>query len=308
MSSQNAQQRPAVQFGHQEVRSLQTLNQHLSALGINSIDRETHERFLQQKIDDLKVFCSAVRQAPQNANARLHVINSIAAYLPADAGEREPGADDDFPPEHQSHGFEAAPGNHADAANEKVTDINNARAHRGAQAPCPAEHAPPQTQGGEQQRERISEHCYAGKGALTFEANITKRNVPTVTMDAAKSIGDKVYDWKNKVSIQFTRDEMPAVTALFHGLLPAIKFGNHGPENNKSFEMANQQGKIFVKVIAPGVMIPVPIAPADASYVASLLLRQLLKAQPHLRDPSGVIQWLRHTYVRLVASASAPQQ
>lgn len=149
--------------------------------------------------------------------------------------------------------------------------------------------APPQQaqqgqgQGGE--REFISHHVYGGKAALCWDVDQTKNGDYTIRLEAAKAIGERRYDWSNKITIQLTRDELPCVAAVFLGILPNTEGKNHGvgDQQGKGFEIQHQGNKLFVKVFAPQKPpCAVPVSPEDAFTVASLLVRQIRKGKPWL--------------------------
>jgi len=139
---------------------------------------------------------------------------------------------------------------------------------------------------------RISKHVYGGQGALTFELDTTVSGVPSIAIDAAKSCGTRKYDWKSKIRVQLTVQELPVVTALFLGYVQNCEFLNHGPDKNKGFAFERQQGKIYCKLFSKGTVYGVPILPADVYYVGTLLLGQLQKQSPWL-DATGISMMLR---------------
>ena len=143
------------------------------------------------------------------------------------------------------------------------------------QAPTPAA-APIQSAG---ERDYLSFHVYGGKAALCFGADQTRRGLHTVYLDAAPAVGEREYDWTQRIRIQLTRIELPEVAAVLLGYLPKCEFGNHGAERTKGFSIEAQQGKFFVKVWEKGNSVrAVPMILEDAFYVSGLLLRQLGRA------------------------------
>ncbi len=129
--------------------------------------------------------------------------------------------------------------------------------------------------------ERSGVHVYGGKAALCFEADETRGAVPTIALDAASATGPKQYDWRHKIRLQLTKNELPAVLSVLVGFVPKAEFKNHGPDNDKGFGIEHQGDKLFVRVWAKdqGVKaVPMPLE--DAFYVTELFLRQLRKAAP----------------------------
>lgn len=148
--------------------------------------------------------------------------------------------------------------------------------------------------------DRESVHVYGGKAALCFEADMTKGDVPTIALDAATSTGPRQYDWNNKLRLQMTRAELPVVTAVLIGAMQRCEFKNHGQDNSKGFSMERQDGgKVFIKVFGKDQPIrAIPVMPADVFYVASLFMRQMLKASPWL-DATALISMIRATQVEV---------
>jgi len=148
--------------------------------------------------------------------------------------------------------------------------------------------------------DRESVHVYGGKAALCFEADMTKGDVPTIALDAATSTGPRQYDWNNKLRLQMTRAELPVVTAVLIGAMQRCEFKNHGQDNSKGFSMERQDGgKVFIKVFGKDQPIrAIPVMPADVFYVASLFMRQLLKASPWL-DATALMSMIRATQVEV---------
>ncbi len=129
--------------------------------------------------------------------------------------------------------------------------------------------------------DRLSVHVYGGKAALSFEADKTRDGTHTVALDAAVSVGERKYDWTNKIRLQLTSRELPVVAAVMLGLVPKCEFKNHGPNNDKGFSMECQIDKVFVKVFAKDQALrAVPVDAADAWRVGTVLLRQLRRQCP----------------------------
>ncbi len=143
---------------------------------------------------------------------------------------------------------------------------------------------------------RPSKHVYGGQGALTFEHDTTMSGIPSIAIDAARSNGPRQYDWKNKIRVQLTPQELPIVAAIFLGYKKSCEFMNHGPEKNKGFAFERQDEKIYCKLFSKGSVCGVPILPADIYYVGTLFLGQLQKQSPWL-DMTGISMMLRGSSV-----------
>lgn len=160
-----------------------------------------------------------------------------------------------------------------------------------------------------QTREYASEHVYGQKAALCFEAgtsrvseaNPNRGGNPTIFLQGAKSVGDRRFDWGNKITLQFTPAELVAALAVFYGYVEEIKFSNHGPANDKGFQISNQadRGVLFVRVSGGGQgnFVAVPIPAADAARVAALILRQ--SCEHYGLSDSAMLNTVVRVYARL---------
>lgn len=150
-------------------------------------------------------------------------------------------------------------------------------------------------------RKYHSIHVYGGKAALCWEADTTRGDDPTVRLEAAAAIGERKYDWKDKVTIQLTRSELPYAAAVFLGLLPETQGKNHGigDQAGKAFVLQHQGSKVFCKVMAPNKGVrAVPIEPADAFEVGALLVCQIRRSKPWLSG-QDVVTMLKAIIARM---------
>mgnify|MGYP006274219855 CR=1 FL=1 len=145
-------------------------------------------------------------------------------------------------------------------------------------------------------RARDQHKVFGGKAALTWEADVTRRKEPTVALDAALATAPRQYDWGNKIRVQLTTGELPAVAAVLLGYSDKVEFSSHGPQANKSFSVERQDQGFFVRVYQGGNSVrAVPMSATDAFQVALLLLRRIQAGQPGL-DGHGVLAALRGTF------------
>lgn len=149
--------------------------------------------------------------------------------------------------------------------------------------------------------ERPQFHVYGGKAALTFELDETTAGAPTVALDGAHSVGERQYNWSEKIRIQFTTRELPVVAAVLLGILSECSFSNHGPANDKGFSIAWQADRqtFFVKVWqGKGNLRAVPMPREDAFYVAQIVTRAIQQGSPARLDTAGTIACLRALFGR----------
>lgn len=125
--------------------------------------------------------------------------------------------------------------------------------------------------------------AYGRKGALEFREHDTRQGTPTVMLEAAGSLGERRYDWKNKLSVMIMPRELPEVACVLTGALERCEFRNHGPARNKGYSIERQSGGFFVKVFRSGdnhAMHAVPVPAEEAFFISTLVLRQLARIVP----------------------------
>lgn len=129
-------------------------------------------------------------------------------------------------------------------------------------------------------------HVYGKRDALCFSEDTTQSgDSATVRIEGASATGPRVYDWKNKLTIQLSVTELLLVYAVFQGYMGKAKLSGHGPANDKFLEVEDQKDKIFVKLNqAQGSMHSVPIPGSYAAYITGMLYRQIAKNFHGLSD------------------------
>lgn len=132
-------------------------------------------------------------------------------------------------------------------------------------------------------------HVYASSAALKIELATLRTGEAsgalqyTVQIDAARSKANG-YDWHSKVPFQFTRRELPLVTAFLLGMSgKKLTLSNHGPNTDKHFEVDDQGAHLFVKVRLSGrPPIALPVQAADVFGWGELCLVALQLNRPSL--------------------------
>jgi hypothetical protein len=126
-----------------------------------------------------------------------------------------------------------------------------------------------------------------GAALCIAEAQTRATKQYTVNVEGAIALpgaGPKTFDWPSKIVVQLTVQEAYQTLALLENKLPAVKFDGHGPKHDKSLHIEFQQSHYFVRVFQRGRQaIAVPIRPVDAISFKSLLYKQLLRNESHLR-------------------------
>ena len=167
--------------------------------------------------------------------------------------------------------------------------------HLPASAPAlphpPATTAPP---------DRVQCRVYGGKAALCIEPDETRQGEPTLRIEAARATAPRKYDWRQKLSLQLTREELPVIAATVLGFLTHCEYKNHGPNQDKGLEIVHQGTHLYVRLFQKdrGV-VAVPVTAADSYALGALCLRQLRKTAPWLSD-QGVMTLLKLTVQRMV--------
>jgi len=137
-------------------------------------------------------------------------------------------------------------------------------------------------------------HAYGGKAALDFKPSETRAGIHTISIEGAKLISEKKFDWNDKVSIQITRAELPMVAAVFFAKIESCKFANHGADKTKGFEIKCQPspkgGKHFYVNLyeknKPGIAVQVNAE--DAVSVFAMIVVQMRRNWPHLSSDSVI--------------------
>lgn len=147
--------------------------------------------------------------------------------------------------------------------------------------------------------DRVQCRVYGGKAALCIEPDETRQGEPTLRIEAARATAPRKYDWRQKLSLQLTREELPVIAATVLGFLTHCEYKNHGPSQDKGLEIVHQGTHLYVRLFQKdrGV-VAVPVTAADSYALGALCLRQLRKTAPWLSD-QGVMTLLKLTVQRM---------
>ena len=126
---------------------------------------------------------------------------------------------------------------------------------------------------------------YASSSALEWRQTQSRRDVPTIEVDAALATARAVgavprYDWDRKITLQFTARELPALALTLGGQRPECEFRHHGADRSKSFRLVRQSAQLLVTVANGARAIRTPMGIEDAFYVQLLVLQQLRSRIP----------------------------
>jgi hypothetical protein len=127
----------------------------------------------------------------------------------------------------------------------------------------------------------------AGAALCIAEGQTRATRQYTVNIEGAVGLGgggSKTFDWPNKIVVQLTVQEAYQVLALFENKIRSLKFDGHGRAHDKSLQIEFQDSHYFVRLIQRGrAAVAVPVRAVDAIPLVSLLYKQLLRNEPHLR-------------------------
>ena len=131
----------------------------------------------------------------------------------------------------------------------------------------------------QQAPERLQVKAFGKRAAFCAESDVTRRDVPTVRFELASAIGEKKFDWQNKLTIQLTQDEIIEAAAVLFGFAPKVEFRNHG-EDAKWLSIEHQGNSVCVRAGSkqPNSLRLVPINVGRTTALAALLTAQLDKA------------------------------
>ena len=127
---------------------------------------------------------------------------------------------------------------------------------------------------------------YGKKAAHTLEITPHRRGedflgIHVVTIDSAHALpGGGGCDWKNKLVLQLTPEEMPGIIATLIGITASVKFGQHGADRSKYIEVRRQEGGIVLVTGDHGVNFPVPVPTAIVYYLVDLFCRAMAMSSP----------------------------
>jgi hypothetical protein len=99
--------------------------------------------------------------------------------------------------------------------------------------------------------------------------------VHVVTVESARAMQGGGYDWRRKLTIQLTPEEMPAAMAVLMGLSSAVKFAQHGADHDKFVELRRQAGGLLLVTGQQSNFYAVPVKSAQLYYLLDLFCQAL---------------------------------
>lgn len=130
-------------------------------------------------------------------------------------------------------------------------------------------------------------HVYSTKTAMKVELSLAQRARAgkryTISLDIAAALSRQNFDWEHKLTFQFMLSELPRLGAFLMGYAPGpLVLKNHGTTADKFLELADQGGKLYVKLRQGTSARALPVEPADVHAWASICLTALRLNTPAL--------------------------
>lgn len=124
--------------------------------------------------------------------------------------------------------------------------------------------------------------AYCNQSALTAEASITTSGIHTLSLDVARG-AKPTFDWKSKLTVQITEDELPMVLGVLLGWVGKMEGRHHGQQHNKGYSLEHQGTHVFLVVTQQGKgAIAVRIDGAPLLGLSGLILHQMQQNMPWL--------------------------
>lgn len=120
------------------------------------------------------------------------------------------------------------------------------------------------------------------------EATTKAERKHTINIEGAVALAGggarKTFDWPNKIVVQLTVQEAYQVLALLENKIRSLRFDGHGREHDKSLQIEFQDSHYFFRLIQRGrAAVAVQVRAVDSLQIVSLLYKQFLANDPHLR-------------------------
>lgn len=147
-------------------------------------------------------------------------------------------------------------------------------------------------------RVRDSHHVYGAKAALCIEPALIEdigldQRTPafhTLSIEMAPSSGDRHYNWDNKIVFRLTKREMPLFVSVMMGWISIpVRMANHGNDRDKTLEITDQGGGIFVKLRQARRVLAIPMPAEEVFAVCTLALTTLARNTPLLDTQTLVL-------------------
>lgn len=128
---------------------------------------------------------------------------------------------------------------------------------------------------------------FAKSAALCIaEAKTRSGNEHTIQIEGATAVasdGRPSYDWMGKITVQLSVQECYQTLALFERHMTKLNLDGHGVQHDKFVHFSVQEKNYLVRLGQRSrYAVTVPVQPADALRIVSLLYKQILANDTHL--------------------------
>ena len=140
---------------------------------------------------------------------------------------------------------------------------------------------------------------HATSGAMEAKADQTKAGIHTLRIEFATPIekGSKLYDWRNKITFQITRSDLPKFLMVVLGISTDAKLQHYGANNDKSLSLRYQKSKygvsLFIQASKGSQSCSIPVALTDTILVGHLGLTQYVKNFAKLSTEAVLMSFAR---------------
>lgn len=161
-------------------------------------------------------------------------------------------------------------------------------------APANAATAPVRNAAGQQTPDSKEEHrrseqprykVFGVKAGAVFELDTLTSSLATVSIEMAKCVNPRQYDWANKIAFQLTRKELPQFVGMLAGAAKPntkLEFKGHGDEHDKNLRITQQSGNLLLTIGQKQTLLSVQIGIPDTFHLIALCMRALAKNDSHL--------------------------
>jgi hypothetical protein len=128
---------------------------------------------------------------------------------------------------------------------------------------------------------RLQLKLFGSEAAHTLEIGPHRRSADflgaqVVTVESARALQGGGYEWRRKLTIQLTPEEMPAAIAVLMGLTSRVQFAQHGADHDKFFELRRQEGGMMLVTGQKSFTYAVPVKSALLYYLLDLFCRAVV--------------------------------
>jgi hypothetical protein len=122
-------------------------------------------------------------------------------------------------------------------------------------------------------------HVYGKSAALKISAGASRSGEPVAFVSAAAASATRAYDWATKTTLMLNLREIAIALSVLTAEQPWAKLERNAPDG-KWMQILHQGANLFIQVGQGKSIHAVPVGPADAFRLATLLTTQLRLGKP----------------------------